>query len=162
LAATTVVGRSRNAIRFEGCFRPQRLLTTGRDDFQCPLDDIVVVHTYWCRRYRLLKLVTVHGVALVAEQSAVGFAELQDALSGFSRPNRPGYALEHPRLNGPLGLACFVGAWGGVFAGLILTQRVASTGTVVMALLGGGFCDLVGTHSLIQAVCRWWSRRSRR
>lgn len=160
--AAIVVDRSQNSIRFAGCFQPRRLLTMRREDYQCPLDDIVAVYDCPGRGCRVLKIVTVNGTALVADQSAVGFAELQAALSGFSRPNRPGYALENPRLSGLLGLALFCGAVAGVLAVQGLVPRAASTGTVALAMLGGGFCGLVGLYWLIHAVYRWWSRRSRR
>ncbi len=159
--AEVAVDRSQNSICFKNCLQPRELLGTTAPEFGCPLDDIVVVYTYYCRGCQVLKIVTVHGTALVTARSAVGFDKLREALSSYAQPNRPGYALENPRLNGPLGLALFCGAVAGVLAVQGLVPRAASTGTVALAMLGGGLCGLMAISLIMRGLygCWCWSGR---
>jgi hypothetical protein len=40
-------------------------------------------------------------------------------------------------------------------------SRIA-VGTVALAMLGGGFSGLMGTHLMIDGLYRWWCRRGGR
>ncbi|MCY2991709.1 MAG: hypothetical protein NTY19_28125 [Planctomycetota bacterium] len=151
-----ILDRSQNTIHFDGCFVPRKLLARTVSTFQCPLVEIVVVYAYHSRACQMLKIVTVSGIAEIPERTATGFAELREVLSCYGQPNRPGYALDSPALNAFQGLVYFGGTLAGLVAGLYFVPRVASAGTMALAMLGGGFCGVVAIKLLVHGVYRWW------